>query len=159
MDAVEYFLVCMLRYPTISHTIFLAPDTTVGTSSSTISRTSPLDTLQNRGVSAWIRGLPYLALLQEYLKEYIPIAQAAQLSGDLSGGTPTANTVEGNGLELDTQRLRYRELFVQLAVAYWIDCAVILKSDHHKVGVLRKAMTGGPAASSAGKILIVLEFR
>lgn len=150
LDAMEYFLVCLLRYPTISHNMLAPADSSASTSSSSPSRSSPLDVLQNRGVSSWIRGMPYLALLQEYLMEYIPIAQANQQGNGEAGASTVGGTDSSgndNGLELDAQRLRYRELFVQLAVAYWIDCSVILKSDHHKIGVLRKAMAGGPATA------------
>lgn len=105
-------------------------------------RFNPLEALHNRGPAAWIRGLPYLALLNEYLKLYLPYAAVATAgvdgaaAGGALGGTPRAAPADQSA-----QVTRYGELFVRLAVAYWVDCALVLHFDHGKLGQYRRQMS------------------
>ena len=105
-------------------------------------RFHPLEALHNRGPCAWIRGLPYLALLNEYLKLYLPCTPAttADVSGSAQGATPRAAPVDQSA-----QVARYGELFVRLAVAYWVDCAVVLHFNHGKLGQYRRQMSNANA--------------
>ena len=110
--------------------------------SSELTRFNAVDILHNRGVTGWLRGVPYLALLHEYLKEFLPIATAQQKSlAAMSNGLRVDTTVNSvPPTEQDATRKRYGELFVQLAVQYWIDLALVVKANHQRAGVLRKLM-------------------
>eukprot|EP01032_Pedospumella_encystans_P010074 gene10074-11805_t len=160
LDAVEFFLICMLRYPTTSHTL-LAPHSTVpefmSSSAQNGGRFNPLDTLHNRGPGAWMRGLPYLALLNEYFKLYLPIDGSNRSStndsyrnnnngaaGD-SANTPLASNSTGastrNLVEQTALEAQHAQLFVHLAVAYWVDCALVLRREHGQLGLWRRLLT------------------
>ena len=117
--------------------------------SSYTTRSNVLETLQNRGITAWIRSVPYLALLQEYLREYMPINTTNTI--DL-----TQNSTETSILEHDIIKTRQKELFLHLAVAYWIDVAVVLKADHGKLGILRKQLSGATVGMTAGIVVVVV---
>ena len=159
LDSFEYFLVCLLKYPTTSHSVLSAEGGGVA------GRFSPVDLLLTRGVGSWSRGVPYLALLQEYLKEFLPLqnsgntsagAALAGIAGTTEGGaTGAATDIAGSGggpLEQDALRLRYSELFVQLAAAYWIDVALLVKCEHDRVNVLRKLLNNPNASTFGGEL-------
>jgi hypothetical protein len=155
LDAIEYFFVCLLRYPTLSNAQ-VSTERTAATDNiygrayyPSTARSTPTEILQNRGVSAWVRGVPYLVLLQEYLREYVPVPVPA----DSEGATTTSATPRKNDNQMVSehealQQQRYRELFLHLAVAYWLDSPLVLKTDHHKLGVLRRQLAGGAAGYS-----------
>jgi hypothetical protein len=128
LDPTEYFFVCLLRYPTLSNT-HVSTDRSV------------VDLLQNRGISSWIRGNPYLVLLQEYLRVYMPISVVDTVGRGLSDMRAQEQAQEA-------QKRVHQELFLHLAVAFWIDAALVLKADHAKLGVLRKQLSGGPQYAS-----------
>jgi hypothetical protein len=160
LDAIEYFFVCLLRYPTLSNAQ-VSTERTAATDNiygrayyPSTARSTPTEILQNRGISAWARGVPYLVLLQEYLREYVPVPVPA----DSGGTTTTSATPRKNDNQMVSehealQQQRYRELFLHLAVAYWLDSPLVLKTDHHKLGVLRRQLAGG-AAGYSGTILL-----
>lgn len=165
LDATEYFFVCLARYPTLSNaqmSLERAASTSfssdsfgrgsggIGGSSfyPATSRASPTETLQTRGVTAWIRGSPYLVLLQEYLRVFVPIS--APEASTITGQAPASSQRQQQqqlaleSADYETLQLqRYCELFLHLAVAYWIDAALVLKADHAKLGLLRKQISGG----------------
>ena len=121
-------------------------------------RFNPLDTLHNRGPSAWMRGLPYLALLNEYFKLYLPVDGSNRSStndsdrnnnngavGD-SANKPLASTSTGatrshNLVEQTALEAQHAQLFVHLAVAYWVDCALVLRREHGQLGLWRRLLT------------------
>lgn len=159
LDATEYFFVCLLRYPTLSNAQVSLDRTSADSSSNgysrgyypTPSRASAVEVLQNRGVAQWIRGTPYLVLLQEYLREFLPVGASSDPSVALtSGTTPSQRDARPSTDYESQQQQRYRELFLHLAVAYWLDTVLVLKSDHYKLGVLRKQLAGA-AVGYGGK--------
>lgn len=121
-------------------------------------RFNPLDTLHNRGPGAWMRGLPYLALLNEYFKLYLPVdgsnrsstndsyrnnnngaagdSANTPLASNSTGATSSRNLVEQTALEA-----QHAQLFVHLAVAYWVDCALVLRREHGQLGLWRRLLT------------------
>jgi hypothetical protein len=165
LDSVEYFFICLMRYPAMSHTM-LAPaaygsptytssssassntngglgssnsnssslgsytsnsygsnsyssvggisagrslSSTYGSNSgggggggmlgSVMGRYDVVNVLHNRGISAWIRTIPYLALLQEYLKEFVPVSPSpsSSFTSTGTGGGISPNPTRGAG--------------------------------------------------------------
>jgi hypothetical protein len=159
LDAIEYFFVCLLRYPTLSNAQ-VSTERTAATDNiygrpyyPSTARSTPTEILQNRGVSAWVRGVPYLVLLQEYLREYVPVSVPADSEAPTTSATQRKIDNQMVSEHEALQQQRYRELFLHLAVAYWLDSPLILKTDHHKLGVLRRQLAGGVAGYS-GTVLL-----
>ena len=155
---------------------------------SLLTRSQPLDLLHYSGVGAWIEGVPYLVLLHEYLKEFIPLPQPdsqpvttgqagqhrsgpyqsgsssgagrgsgsgeGKFSGSSSNGSAGAvmlgGVAGGGGMDADrvssaereSLRARHMELFMRLALEYWVDIAQLLRRDHHRAGMFRRLMSG-----------------
>ncbi len=195
----------MLRYPTTSHTL-LAPhrygtanillsvssglslihlflfNSTVPefmSSSQSGGRFNPVDTLHNRGPGAWMRGLPYLALLNEYFKLYLPVdnnnrpSTSDSSSNNSGGATPLASqnrtatdTLHSTGaastrnqVEQTALEAQHAQLFVHLAVAYWVDCALVLRREHGQLGLWRRLLTNVTSGLAGLCFFITLVFQ
>ncbi len=115
-------------------------------------RGSVLEALHRAGISRWIEQTPYLVLLQDYLAAYFPSSSAQRLaasearSGDLNASSGTAGSSSVH-TEQEEARARSRELFLRLAIEYWIDVELVVRFDHHRTQHYRKLVNTTSSAT------------
>lgn len=132
LDAMEYFLICLLRYPTANNFQFLNSKISI----SNAQQKDVVDMLHNRGIKNWSNGVPYMTIILEYFQHLLTGNFGSSAIGTLAGSEATSSGSE-------TFNERYRELFLRLAVEYWIDCATVIRYEHHKVVHYRNIFTSG----------------
>ena len=110
--------------------------------------TTPWGFLQRSGIFGWIDGSPYLVLLYESLKDFVPhgvgMHSGSNGGGSTPGGGRGGNAPQiggmtpggGGGGGVDTQlyekvRLSQAgELFLRLMSEFWIDVATLVRRNH-----------------------------
>jgi hypothetical protein len=167
MDMFSYFLVCYMRYPTVDNdSIF--PTLSYRTEGQTFDyffssgmaggagdmglfgwsgggrvrhmlsadpEVPLLAALRCEGKMGWIRGNPYLVLLEHYLDCFLPI------SGTTAVRTPgmdgDSGVFEGGAEGLS----RKGELFLRLAIDFWIDTAPVVRFSYDKVSYFKDVLS------------------
>ena len=100
----EYFLICMFLYPKING-LALNPVT------------GPRNfNLPVYGVEIWIRSCPYMRILNEYLKTFVPRSLSSEISGDSM-------------------------LFLSFLCEFWLDSTVV-RQDHYLAQRNSSSQTG-----------------
>lgn len=133
LDANEYFLFCLVRYPTLSHHLSPFANLQVGPVSAG-AHGPPSMVVRERGCYAWAQHLPYLNILQAYLQEYFPFDPANDIQS-----TSLVPSGKGPGS-------RYKELFLRLITEYWINSANVVHKDFDKLATYRKQLyTSSPS--------------
>jgi hypothetical protein len=123
----EYFLLCIMRYPTMDEQMF-APITSAYASYYT-QQQQQQSTKKAFSIHENLQSIPYFALLDNYMKTLLPHTQTNQMS-------PASESF-----------LRDDELFLQLAVAHWMDSALIVRRDH---GDFLASLRNASFAAAAG---------
>ena len=162
MDYVSYFLFCLMKYPQSvveskpsSQQLF----TPVGQGNG---GTSAVECLHRLGIHKWIEGNAYLTLVHHYVHHYFHSSHsnghnhtASSSSGSSSsgGGRSHTDTSESVDQEAEQVALRRRELFVRLAIEFWIDLGNVVRVNHHKVGSYREQLSSINAQGSSSNVL------
>lgn len=189
MDMFSYFLVSFMRYPTVANdTIF--PTLSYRTESQTFDyffssgangesgdggwlgwmgsrggrvrhmlsvdpEVPLLAALRCEGKMGWIRGNPYLVLLEHYLDSFLP--NSTSMAVRTPGGDGESGVFDGGvgeGLS------RKGELFLRLAIDFWIDTAPVVRYSYDKVSYFkdilsqrsfRSTSTSGPTPQLTSK--------
>ena len=101
--------------------------------------TTPWGFLQRSGIFGWIDGSPFLVLLYESLKDFVPHGNGAEGSS-AGAGQYESNTVKRGGLNPEGgmdkelyEKVRLSqagELFLRLMAEFWIDVATLVRRNH-----------------------------
>ncbi len=97
---------------------------------------------------AWARGVPYFALLLEYFNDIL-------LSKSKGCNNGTASTPGGSILvvpEREGSKDRLKELFLLLAIEFWIDTAMILHYNQYMAPIYRKMVNSVVPGGIPGNI-------
>ena len=108
LSAIEYFIVCLLRYPIVQPLNSLA-----------IFPIDGWESLSANSVASWIQTSPYFYLLSQYLNRYL-----VQSGGMINGGI---------GVSYGTRDAVIAELLVRLAVDQWIDIVPVVRVNHGQI--------------------------
>lgn len=140
---------------------------------------SSLDLLNDarKGVQYWVNAIPYLFLLQTYLDEFFPLKHHhshGNSSANLNQSSHQSQ-VEGHNLHQssstrsNSQALismpstrsfsthdqeqyvnKYRQLFIQLIISFWVDQLVMIRQDHQILSYYRKLARANASNASSG---------
>lgn len=152
LDAIDYFLICLVRYPTVyNNCLSKSTSSSDGHFSRSLTKTSS-DILRDSGCLAWVQGVPYLVTLLEYFNDILLSKSKGNINGLAS--TPGGSFVVVQ--ERDVVKQRLKELLVLLAIDYWIDTGMILHYNQYMAPIYRKmvnsVVTGGiPCKFSTSK--------
>jgi hypothetical protein len=132
LEAVEYFLLCLVRFPTAY--------------SLTVPLTDDVELLN------WVKGNPHLVLLKKYLEDaFTSSTSTSQALGGLSAPTTPGGSFNAFMLaQKDATRKRLRDLFLFLMIDYWMELPV-LHFNHHMASTYRKAINSTVAGGSLCK--------
>ena len=180
IEPLLYYLLCFFRYagsqdtfPIFTHTKSMSISSFSSSPSSalhlgplhfelsasgdgTYSQTKPYSVevlLQGQGYVSWIRGNPYLVLLQQYLTEVFPSSLPQPTSLGLPPIQTSVTDVDHELMDLWTScseketvtshrpsaLSRLADLFLRLALEHWADSALVVKQGHDKVTGQRQA--------------------
>lgn len=123
LEPIEYFIICLLRYPLASGPTVLTPLTHNQSAQGNHHRL-PF----NNGVEHWIRQIPYLRLLNEYFKEYIPIDKSTR--ANLSKGSISESIYETNALRENLPMIQMKKLFLMLICDFWLDSTLLIRQNY-----------------------------
>ena len=161
----EFFFICLLRYPKEYSSAFSAagmrsdvagvvtrssahPCASLGATPGSIFgklhsmlQSSPLGLLNSKGVYGIVDGSPFMVLLNESLKEYVPHARSSSSSSGgssskggvgASGGGSASRNARGTASHLspDVNLAIAGELFIRLMAEYWMDSATVVRRNH-----------------------------
>eukprot|EP00596_Hydrurales_sp_CCMP1899_P003475 CAMPEP_0119045096 /NCGR_PEP_ID=MMETSP1177-20130426/36931_1 /TAXON_ID=2985 /ORGANISM="Ochromonas sp, Strain CCMP1899" /LENGTH=850 /DNA_ID=CAMNT_0007016243 /DNA_START=41 /DNA_END=2590 /DNA_ORIENTATION=- len=135
LDSSEYFLVCLLRYPTTDtdaqggsrlSSLATVSNVTHPLTQQSAAQKSAIGVLRSHGSKEWLKTSPYLVLLDDFLS-----AVALTPRG---GGGQSPGLAGGSQLSLSLNSdLKYHskngKLLICLACEYWMDTATIVR--HH----------------------------
>jgi hypothetical protein len=135
LDPMEYFLICLIRYPLSGGPPVLVPISLNNASAGYDSKVPKVI-----GVEAWIKPYPYLRLLNEYFKALVPIGADVEndskllLSGDM------------------TAMSQQKRLFLMMIADFWLDSSQVVRQNHR---LLQQPYRGATrAAGNANKGII-----
>lgn len=108
LEPIEYFFICMMRYPLAGGSIFSPTSFTKKPSDEKLPRLISVD--------QWIQPFPYLKLLREYLKLLLPIGIISEYNPEplspLSG---------------------FKELFLYLIAEFWLAPILLVRQGHKHI--------------------------
>jgi hypothetical protein len=125
LEAKDYLIVCLLRYPLLTH--YLGATTITTTSTTKINTPSQVLRQHNNNPLQWIRTSPYFVLLASYL--------------DLQAYFSPTGTIAN----ID----RSQEVALRLAGEYWLCSGYVLHRDFHKAADYRRMLRGEVASYGA----------
>ena len=121
----EYFIMCLVRYPTIIDDIFKVNSNSVSYNQANRNATASNDksvvhVLRSRGSQAWIGRIPYFCILIKHIEYFIPLTDPLLSPSKTSEG-------RSNFIKLSEKA----EFFVRMATEFWMDGnALIIRREH-----------------------------
>lgn len=126
LNAFQYFLFVLVRYATMSSQYMNKQVQTVS-SGGYSPPVSPSEQLIQRGVTAWTQSVPYLALVQQYMRDF------------LISNEDSPKHVQG------------RHTLFLLFIESWMDVEILQRYDYAHTAYLQRLLMGGdPAVTSNG---------
>ena len=116
LSAIEYFIVCLLRYPTVSPANSLA-----------VKNIDGFESLSADAVGTWAQSSPYFYLLSKYLNHYL-------CRSDVGNG--------GGGVSYGARDSAMAEFFIRIAIDAWIDTVPAVRVNHGQFLTEKTTSTG-----------------
>lgn len=127
LQPMEYFIICLVRYPTIIDDIFKTNTSIINNQGNrnnvTVQQNSVVHVLRSSGSQGWISRIPYLHILMKFIEYFIPISDVSSL--------PTKNADGKINLKKFSEKA---EFFIRIATEFWMDGnALIIRREHAQV--------------------------
>ena len=138
LQPIEYFIICLVRYPTVMDNVFMTNPYTINLNQGNRNSTLPTEksvvhTLRSRlGSQAWVSRVPFLRILMKHIEHFIPLSD------------PSSSPLKAVDGRIAFKKLSEKgEFFARMATEFWMDGNVLIIRREHVQARRQKLMKAG----------------